>query len=622
MSETSPDPPAVARVLLDSPLPQLDHLFDYRIPDRLLGQVPVGSRVRVPLRTAGRLADAFVVDTVARSDIAGELSELDTLISTVPVLSQQIYALARAVADRSAGSAADVLRLAIPKRQVRVEKLWLAERSTPDGCVADPDPAPQTSATGTVDGYPAELAAAVAAGERLSVAAIPELVQAAGSWVGRWAVTATQLALRELHAGRSAILVVPDYRDQDQLEAVLSEQARAGAVLRVDARQPAPDRYRSFLAALEGEPRIIVGNRSAIYSPVRTLGLILVWNDGDGLYAEPLAPYANLRDVALLRQEQSGCALVFLGSTRSTAVQRLTELGWLRPMEPTVRSRPRVVLTPADSDAGGSRSRIPSAAWQAASAALDTGPVLVQVARPGSAALHAVQHPNVSSEVPAIDAGRTAHELGRAFPGTRVLISDGERPLLTVPADPALIIATRGAEPIAAEGYRAVLLLDGERMLLRESVRVAEDCLRWWSNAAALAAPGAPVHLVGVEGDLATALATWRQADFAARQLRQRRQLRLPPAVRIASLTGSTAEVTRAAELAATAGAQLLLTEDLDQGVRTVLRFDYSAGPAVAATLRSCVLRNAAGRRSRTVRERGFAPPPTLRVRLDDPDAL
>ena len=108
-----------------------------------------------------------------------------------------------------------------------------------------------------------------------------------------------------------------------------------------------------------------------------------------------------------------------------------------------------------------------------------------------------------------VGASRTAEELGRAFPRTRVILSDGERPLTRVGPEPDLVIATRGAEPIAEGGYRAELLLDGDRMLMRESLRVAEDCLRWWSNAAALAAPGAPVFLVGVAGALATALATW-----------------------------------------------------------------------------------------------------------------
>src|SRR5690606_34527160 len=65
-----------------------------------------------------------------------------------------------------------------------------------------------------------------------------------------------------------------------------------------------------------------------------------------------------------------------------------------------------------------------------------------------------------------VGATRTADELGRAFPGTKVVLADGERQILDVGNEPALVIATRGAEPVAAGGYRAVLLLDGERMLI------------------------------------------------------------------------------------------------------------------------------------------------------------
>ncbi|HET8926481.1 MAG TPA: hypothetical protein VFN24_01470, partial [Microbacterium sp.] len=43
----------VARVLIDSPLPQLDRLFDYRVPEALIEQARPGVRVRVPLRSAG-----------------------------------------------------------------------------------------------------------------------------------------------------------------------------------------------------------------------------------------------------------------------------------------------------------------------------------------------------------------------------------------------------------------------------------------------------------------------------------------------------------------------------------------------------------------------------------------
>ena len=84
---------------------------------------------------------------------------------------------------------------------------------------------------------------------------------------------------------------------------------------------------------------------------------------------------------------------------------------------------------------------------------------------------------------------RTADDLGRAFPGIRIIVSDGEHPVMRVDARPSLVVATRGAEPIAEGGYRAVVLLDGDRMLQADDLRIGESCLRWWSNAAALAMP-------------------------------------------------------------------------------------------------------------------------------------
>jgi primosomal protein N' (replication factor Y) len=224
--------------------------------------------------------------------------------------------------------------------------------------------------------------------------------------------------------------------------------------------------------------------------------------------------------------------------------------------------------------------------------------------------------------VVSLGTGRTAEELGRAFPGALVLVADGEHPLQQIGAAPALVVATRGAEPIPAGGYRAILLLDGEKMLARESLGVAEDCLRWWSNAAALAAPGASVMLAGVGGALATALNSWQPGAFAAAELADRRQLRFPPAVRVASVTGTAADVAAAVEdLADVPGLDVLgpVTTD-DPLVRAVVRFNYADGDEVARLVKAAIVRNAARRR----RPKGaaFRPAPTLKVRFDDPELL
>ena len=136
-------------------------------------------------------------------------------------------------------------------------------------------------------------------------------------------------------------------------------------------------------------------------------------------------------------------------------------------------------------------------------------------------------------------AARTAEELGRAFPGVPVRTSGGQHVLATVPAEPALVIATPGAEPVAPEGYAAALLLDGWALLGRPSLRAAEEALRRWLNAAALVRPGGPV-VVLAEATLPAvqALIRWDPVTFSERELAERAELGFPPAVRMASVTG------------------------------------------------------------------------------------
>ena len=111
---------AIARVMVDSPLPQLDRLFDYLIPPELAESAVPGVRVRVPLRSAGRVADGYLVEVTDSGDYSGVLSALDSVVSPVRVLAPEVWALARRAADRAAGSASDIVRLAVPTRQVRV----------------------------------------------------------------------------------------------------------------------------------------------------------------------------------------------------------------------------------------------------------------------------------------------------------------------------------------------------------------------------------------------------------------------------------------------------------------------------------------------------------------------
>jgi primosomal protein N' (replication factor Y) len=141
-----------------------------------------------------------------------------------------------------------------------------------------------------------------------------------------------------------------------------------------------------------------------------------------------------------------------------------------------------------------------------------------------------------------VGARRTAEELGRVYPGFAVKTSGGGKVLARVPDTPVLVVATPGAEPVAAGGYAAAILLDGWLMLSRPDLRAAEEALRRWLNAASLvrgSGDGGRVVVVA-PGELrpVQALLRWQPRWHAERELEDRRALHLPPAGRMAALTG------------------------------------------------------------------------------------
>jgi primosomal protein N' (replication factor Y) len=110
----------VARVVVDIGLPHLDRPFDYLVPAAMADTAVPGVRVRV--RFAGADHDGFVLERADSSEHSGRLAPIRRVVSPEPVLTPHMARLARAVADRYAGTMPDVLRLAVPPRHAATEK--------------------------------------------------------------------------------------------------------------------------------------------------------------------------------------------------------------------------------------------------------------------------------------------------------------------------------------------------------------------------------------------------------------------------------------------------------------------------------------------------------------------
>lgn len=429
------------------------------------------------------------------------------------------------------------------------------------------------------------------------------------SRVGEWdeATVLAETARTVAAAGRSVVLVVPDQRDLTRLCRALDAAVGEHAYARLTAEDGNTPRYRAHLRLLTGRARIAVGTRSAIWAPVADLGLIAVWDEGDDALAEPRAPYQHVREVALERARREGAGVLFAGIGRTAALQRLVDAGWVQHLAVDRAEQRRLaprVLSTADSwesarDPFARRARLPQAAWRAAREALSgpsPGPVLVQVARAGfipalvcercrtPARCRHCSGPLSFRDRAAAQAGelscrwcgvrergfrclecgtrsvragsrgvdRTAEELGRAFPQVPVLSSSSEHILTEVGEDPALVVATVGAEPVARGGYAAALLLDGDEQLTREGLDVPGRVLSRWLAAAALVRPAQDGGVAVVTADhpeAVGALTRWDPDGFASHQLQERRELHLPPAGRLAEVTGEAAAVAEYLEL-------------------------------------------------------------------------
>ncbi|WP_314173403.1 primosomal protein N' [Streptomyces winkii] len=597
----------VARVLVDKGLVHLDRYFDYAVPAAMDEEAQPGVRVRVRFgagekegrREGGRLINGFVVERVARSDYPGTLAPIAQVLSPERVLTPELLRLCRAVADRYAGSLADVVQLAVPPRMARAEK-----RASPE-----PRPSPEPPAPGTWERY-AEGAGYLSA---LAEGGTPRAVWAALPGP-HWPDELARAVAAALASGRGALAVLPDGRAAQRVDDALTSLLGEGRHVLLTAESGPEERYARWLAVNRGSVRAVVGTRAAMFAPVRDLGLAVLWDDGDAAHSDDHAPQPHAREVLLQRAVTEQAGFLLGGHSVTVEAAQLVESGWARPLEAdreTLRRTAPLIRTVGEydeaRDPAARTARLPSLAWNTARDALRRGPVLVQVPRRGyvprlscercraparcrhcSGPLEALEEGGAlrcgwcAREAPdwhcaqcggvrlrgqVFGARRTAEELGRAFPSVPVRTSGRDHVLGSVPDSPAIVVSTPGAEPVAeGAGYAAALLLDGWALLGRPDLRAGEEALRRWLSAAALVRPGGGgeketaeetddggegAGVSGAEGSDGTvlivaeptlrpvqALVRWDPAGFAVRELADRAELGFPPVSRMAAVSG------------------------------------------------------------------------------------
>lgn len=676
----------VARVLPLLGLPQLDRLFDYRVAEKDSSSVRPGVRVRV--RFAGRLVDAIVYARAATTEHPKELAWVERVLSEDVVVTPEIFALVERVAARWVGTRSDVFRLAVPPRHAAGERSVPPAKGAGDPAEAgssaetrDSDEADGAECPGGWLAYPRGPAFAAAVAEGRAVR---------GAWTPApgedWARRLAEIALHATSGGRQSVIIVPDQRDVDAVVAaarplLAGHGYTAGShVVELTASIGPQARYSRWLRVLRGHARLVVGTRSAAWAPLRNPGLLVLWDDGDDSFVEPRAPYPHTRELAVLRSSLARSPLLLAGPIRTPEVAVLVEAGWAPAISPAAEARrdaPRIVgVTDADPlqarDVAGGHTRLPTVAMTMARQALDRGrPVLVQVPRRGYVprlvcrecrtparcrrcngplmigraggdgagdlvcawcGVHDLTYscPECGSRrlrAAVVGAARTAEELGRMFPGVRVVRSSADEHVSTPPAGPMLVVSTPGAEPRAAEGYGAALLLDAWSLLGRPDLRATQEAFRRWVGASRLVDPrgdGGEVFCSADGGlEVTQALIRWDVEGFAHRELAERREVGFPPAAHLFAIDGAFSDVMSVCDyVEENAGPRLGIAPEILGPVdvpeaeplpgaaaeevpeRILVRVPSTAVEKVAGLLRSAVVSRASRREGQSVRVR------------------
>lgn len=570
----------IAHVLVDAPGAKWDPFFDYEIPEKLASRMCVGCRVKVPFHHTK--AEGIVVGRSARTNVGALLRPIDSVVSSYPVVSEQMLKLCAQLADSTAASPVDVLRFAIPVRHARAERdvLSLSPPTYPHW-----DPPTHTLLEEYTHGV--ELAGALLAGKSLQARLTLAPAHSESTML-------VDLIRYELAGNRSTLIIVPTPRQAEYLHIRIREAFPGEPVIYSGSDISHEDRYRAFVGAQEGRSRIIIGTRSAAYIPVRNLGLCVCIDPTHSAHQEVRYPYLETFDILQARAQIEQCALLYL--TRAPSIFAAHEES-CRVFLPHIQLRgqykrarmPQIVLAQDMAYEGAPWARLPESVFTVIREGLQCGNVLIRVQHAGYIPMLACARCGEQVRCPVCDgvmeqkqpdappqcsrcgrsepsfscihcmftrfkairigSQRTAHEIGRAFPGVSIVLPHEGQIQRPAWAAHSIVVTAPGEVLPLEEKYAAAVFLDVGYSLRWNSINVEEQWLRSIANVAAMCEPrenGGKILLVGdIPQELIEPCRTFNWNEWERLTLAERDMLGLPPSRTWISCEGSWADIRR-----------------------------------------------------------------------------
>jgi len=544
----------IASVLVDTPVSSLEGIYDYLVPEIFDESAVIGTKVLVEFGSGK--AEGLVVGRKNKSDQTQKLKPILDLTSPSGMVSETVISHIEMVRNRFGGSFWAVLNSAVPSRVVKEEKIIETDASIYEAGSYD---SPELR----------ELIGRADFGQLLSKQKLKWGINFPIATDPNWFL----LEIVKLRAQVSQILlIVPDEKDISTLSAVLASHF-GDQLIELGSHLSKNLRYRNYLKTRYMFPKVIISTRSGVFAPLEKNATVIVLSDLDSSHYELHSPGWNSRDVTLLRDHFT--SLIFISPSHSLEIARLIEISWLEKKLYKQKNTQRFLTNENGNSYMSSIKK-----------GISNGNVLVSVSEKGYANLFLCSkcrntancecggklQIDGSKKIPkcylcqaeyknwkcsfcadsrpfviAKGIERTAEEIGRAIPKIAILVSSGNKQISSLPSGRHIVVSTPGSEPNGV--YSSVVMLDGEKIFNRPSLRAEELAKFHWFSLLSKASNSAeifvslPNHHPSVQ-----CLLRGDSLANAASELSSRDKAKLPPFYRIAVVIGDKPEISKFAE--------------------------------------------------------------------------
>ena len=303
------------------PLPVRDP-FSYVLANGRSASAEIGSRVLVPFRN--RHIQGYIVGVEEKPQVEN-MKEVEALIDQEPILDPAFLKLTRWMSEYYVCSWGEAIENALPKAIKRGMRQTVPEDSPRDA-----------------EGCPVELV--LNREQEEAFAAIRTHIHQGGYQAillhGVTGSGKTEIYIRAIKAvlemGREAICLVPEIALTTQIRDFFAGHFQ-GILEIIHSRLTDRERLQAWLRIRAGRSRVILGPRSALFAPVRKLGLIIIDEEHENSYKQAESPRYHAREVAKKRAEIEGAVLILGGATPSLETMHEAEEGELSRFSLTKR---------------------------------------------------------------------------------------------------------------------------------------------------------------------------------------------------------------------------------------------------------------------------------------------